>query len=363
MKITFLLPYAGMHGGIRVVAIYAQLLRDRGHQITVISVAKNRLSLRHKLRQVISKKTWLPIENEQGGTYFEKDDPSWIVLSHAGPITENDVPDSDVIIATWWKTAEWAHRLGPSKGIKVYFCQGYETHDIKYRKRVEATYFLPIKKICVSEWVRKKIEHLTGLDDQETLQNGVDLKQFYCSTKVVRDRRCFGFLFSDEATKGSDIIIEALELAKAQNPLIKAIAFGSSRPSKRIELPSWIEFYENPPQEFIREIYSRCTAWIFGSRAEGFGLPILEAMACKTPVIATRAGAAPDLVLGSCGYLIPVEDPVEMANKIIEVSKLNSVAWAQKSRAAYEVACHNDWESSCSRLVDILSDLLKISRL
>lgn len=359
MKITFLLPYAGMHGGIRVVAVYAQLLRDLGHEITVISVTKNVLSLKDRLRYVVTQKKFPSAKNEQGETYFDQDDSSWIVLSHAGPITDDDIPNADIVIATWWKTAEWVHHLSPSKGMKVHFCQGYETHDIKHRGRVEEAYCLPIKKICVSEWVRKKIGSLTGLYDHEILPNGVDLKQFYPSSQVSRDRQCFGFVFSEEATKGVDIIIQALVLAKAENPLIKAIAFGSSAPTKHLELPPWVEFHENPPQYFIREIYSKCTAWLFGSRAEGFGLPILEAMACKTPVIASHAGAAPELVSDKCGYLIAAEDPMEMAKKIIDFSEMTSAVWAAKSRAAYEVACKNNWDISCNRLDNILSKLVK----
>ena len=37
MRITFVLPYAGLQGGVRVVSIYADRLRKRGHRVTVIS--------------------------------------------------------------------------------------------------------------------------------------------------------------------------------------------------------------------------------------------------------------------------------------------------------------------------------------
>ena len=38
MKITFILPHAGLSGGIRVVAIYADRLKKRGHNVTVVSL-------------------------------------------------------------------------------------------------------------------------------------------------------------------------------------------------------------------------------------------------------------------------------------------------------------------------------------
>jgi hypothetical protein len=37
MRIIFVLPYAGLQGGIRVIAIYAERLRRRGHTVTIIS--------------------------------------------------------------------------------------------------------------------------------------------------------------------------------------------------------------------------------------------------------------------------------------------------------------------------------------
>ena len=46
MRVTFVLPYAGMTGGNRVLAIYAERLHRRGHEVTVVSEpqAQRRLS-------------------------------------------------------------------------------------------------------------------------------------------------------------------------------------------------------------------------------------------------------------------------------------------------------------------------------
>jgi glycosyltransferase involved in cell wall biosynthesis len=208
--------------------------------------------------------------------------------------------------------------------------------------------------VCVSEWVRQKIQAQTGVYDQEIVPNGVDLNQFYGSTKIERDSQCFGFVFSEEYIKGVDIMIGALTLAKTLRPDIRAVAFGTVPGSKAIALPSWVEYYESPPQEFIRQIYSQCSAWLFGSRSEGFGLPILEAMACKTPVIATPAGAATELVSNTCGYIVETSSPEEMSQRIIEFSEMNSIDWTKISESAFQRALQSDWNSSCSKLEDIL---------
>ena len=68
-------------------------------------------------------------------------------------------------------------------------------------------------------------------------------------------------------------------------------------------------------------------AWLVGSRSEGFGLPILEAMACRTPVIATPTGAAPELIAGGGGVLTPIDDPRSMAREIERIVQLPEPQW------------------------------------
>jgi glycosyltransferase involved in cell wall biosynthesis len=57
----------------------------------------------------------------------------------------------------------------------------------------------------------------------------------------------------------------------------------------------------------LRGLYRDAAALVYPSRYEGFGLPVLEAMACGTPVIAARAGSIPE-VLGDAGTLLDPDD-------------------------------------------------------
>ena len=66
--------------------------------------------------------------------------------------------------------------------------------------------------------------------------------------------------------------------------------------------------------------------WLFGAREEGFELPILEAMACRTPVLGTPAGAALELLVDGAGILVPREDPDAMARAIVEVCQMENAA-------------------------------------
>jgi alpha-1,3-rhamnosyl/mannosyltransferase len=65
-------------------------------------------------------------------------------------------------------------------------------------------------------------------------------------------------------------------------------------------------------------LYRDAVALVYPSRYEGFGLPVLEAMACGTPVIASRAASMPE-VLGDAGVLLDPDDEPGWAEAIARV--------------------------------------------
>ena len=65
-------------------------------------------------------------------------------------------------------------------------------------------------------------------------------------------------------------------------------------------------------------LYRAAAALVYPSRYEGFGLPVLEAMACGTPVIASRAASIPE-VLGDAGTLLDPDDEPGWADEIARV--------------------------------------------
>ena len=73
--------------------------------------------------------------------------------------------------------------------------------------------------------------------------------------------------------------------------------------------------------ELVR-LYRRAALVVVPSRYEGFGLPAVEAMACGTPVVASAAGALPEVVgVGGGGVLVEPNDPVALAEGITELMK------------------------------------------
>src|SRR5437763_15791267 len=102
-----------------------------------------------------------------------------------------------------------------------------------------------------------------------------------------------------------------------------------------LPLPEDASYHACASNQALGGLYSQCDAWLFGTRQEGFGLPILEAMACRTPVIGTPAGAAPQLLREGAGVLVNREDPEDMAAAILQVCRLSGDEWRSMSTAAH----------------------------
>ncbi|MBX3373071.1 MAG: glycosyltransferase family 4 protein [Phycisphaeraceae bacterium] len=76
-----------------------------------------------------------------------------------------------------------------------------------------------------------------------------------------------------------------------------------------------VDFVRPADDEALAAHYRRALALVMPSRDEGFGLPVAEAMACGTPVIATAAGALPEVV-GDAGMLVHPDDPAALTEAI-----------------------------------------------
>ncbi len=74
----------------------------------------------------------------------------------------------------------------------------------------------------------------------------------------------------------------------------------------------------NPPRSDLIALYSMAAAFVFPSWIEGFGIPLLEAMTCGAPVIASDRGAIPEVV-GDAALLADAEDAAGFARHLIRV--------------------------------------------
>lgn len=352
VRITFVLPQLDLSGGIRVISIYADQLRRKGHQVAAVSVRRPRPSLRDVARSILKKRRW-PDFRPYHPSHMDNLAIDLCRLNHSGPVTDADVPDADVVIGTWWETVRWVEKLSPSKGAKVHFVQGYDIYG-GVPEEVDATYQLPIPKIVISGWMRDLITEKFNQAPAAIVHNSVDTAQFFAPPRGKQSVPTVGMIYATEFIKGADVAIHACELARQQVPGLKIVAMGNYQILDTLPLPSGTHYTFQARAQKLREIYAQCDAWLFSSRQEGFGLPILEAMACRTPVIGTPAGAGPELISKGGGILVPHNDPPAMAQAIARVASLPDADWRALSDAALATVTGYTWDDAADQFEQAL---------
>jgi glycosyltransferase involved in cell wall biosynthesis len=356
MRITFVMAAADLSGGNRVISIYAQRLADRGHQVTVVSRPRRHVSLKDKF-QAWRRGHPVPQNRRHWPSHF--DSLTGAVhrqIESCRPIVANDLPDADVVIATWWETAEWVMALPPWKGRKAYFIQHYEAHPGQDTARVDATWRLPMHKIIIAQWLVDIARNRFGDTHFSYVPNAVDLRQFNAPPRGKQPVPTVGVMYSIVPFKGCDISLKAFDLARQKLPGLKLISFGNRAVTNDLPLPPGTDYTMQPRQDQIKTIYARCDAWLVASRSEGFGLPILEAMACRTPVIATPTGAAPELIAPGGGLIVPMEDPQAMAAAIQQIAGLTEDQWQAMSHSAAQTATRYTWDDATKLFETALSN-------
>ena len=104
-----------------------------------------------------------------------------------------------------------------------------------------------------------------------------------------------------------------------------------------------------PHEELVR-LYQEASAFVFPTRYEGFGLPVAEAMACGTPVVATRDAAVREVGGDAVAYAEPDELP-----EVLERVLADPEPW---SRAGLERARLFSWADTARRTVAVYRDVL-----
>jgi glycosyltransferase involved in cell wall biosynthesis len=359
MKITFVLPCVHVAGGIRVIVSHAKYLIEKGHQVSVIAPRPTRQNFLHGFKSFL-KQGIFSLYEIYDPTYFELNQVPFTLSSHAS-VWANDVPDADIIIATWWETAEWIAKFPIEKGKKVYFIQHHETIiDRQNLERIKATYRLPFQKVTISRWLTELLLNEYGDKSVFLVPNSVDMELFYAEPRVKNTIPKVGFMYSDLLWKGADICLAAIQQLKTVMPSLTVTCFSYGPISADIPLPEEVDVHLRPPQHHLRHLYAACDVWLCGSRAEGFGLPILEAMACRCPVVSVRTGGAPDLIKpGVNGFLVPPEDTEGLAESLAKVLQLSDRDWQAMSNAAHQTATRYTWKDAADQLENALMKILE----
>ncbi len=339
MKITFLCPDIGVGGGIRVILAFADRLAGRGHRVEVVVPAGRRLKAMWRTVRGIGPK-WLPRFRAR--------------IRWVNQWVPADLPEGDVIVATWWATAAVVAEAPPRCGAKFYLIQHYESLYIGPPKTVDSTYSLPLRKIVVSTWLREIMHEKFG-SHAEVLIPPVDPDLFHpvpVTVKTPRPRVLM--LHSESPWKGVADGMEAVAIVKRRVPQLYLVGFGVRPP--REALP-YDEFHVNLPQEELAILYSGCDIYLCSSWDEGLGLPSMEAMACGTALVTYDTGGCRDYARDEETALVARRrDVADLAAKLerMAVDAELRARIAAAGRAFIRTAF--DWEQVVQRMEALFED-------
>jgi glycosyltransferase involved in cell wall biosynthesis len=210
--------------------------------------------------------------------------------------------------------------------------------------------------ITPSEFVKQDVINYTGINQDKItaapeVVNGLDNKRFIM------------YIGRPMTHKNLPRLIEAFKKIQQSHPDLRLVLAGKKDDNYRSiedtitgQGTQHVIFTDLVSEGQLRWLYEHCTAYIFPSLSEGFGLPGLEAMAHGAPVISSNATCLPEVYGEAAHYFDPlsVED---MAQKIIDVIDDNTLR-SKLIAAGNEQVSKYSWDRMAKQTLAVYEKLL-----
>lgn len=284
---------------------------------------------------------------------------------------------------------------GTNYALPVFACCRYVAtiHDVAFT-RVPRT-FSPIHRAYLRSQVslsirradqvivgsgaaRADLVRMTGvdLDRMMVIHHGVDEGYSVCNDRDYLDgvRRRFALPERYVLHVGVVEVKKNIEaLLRASAPLVREgvvdgivlagrdgrRADGIRRLAAELGLDGRALFLGHVPQDTMRGLYSLARVFVFPSWFEGFGLPVLEAMACGTPVISSDSSSLPE-VAGGAAVLFPPNQPDKLESELRRVLSDPQLRADLIGRGLAR-ASEFSWAASAARHLEVYRRVLQAS--
>lgn len=224
--------------------------------------------------------------------------------------------------------------------------------------------------VTVSQALKDEITEMAGPILADVVPNGVDLQKFYPIGKEQTKRRCgiasnaFVFIYVGGLVpgKGLEYLLEALSgLAAHRKAALYLVGDGVLRRdleerARALRVADKIIFTGAKRHEEIPLWMNMADCLILPSLHEGFGCVLLEASACKCPIIATRVGGIPDIINhGENGILVEPKDAKGLADAMGLMIADSAMRASLVGRAFRRVQSLYTWSHNVETMAGIYS--------
>ena len=215
--------------------------------------------------------------------------------------------------------------------------------------------------IAISESTRKDLVHFFGAsEDRITVTHLAADERFRPLDSQQRENtiRTYGlperyilYLGINKPHKNLIFLLEVLHELRTETKLVLAGKEDPRYPQvrdevRRLRLDDRVVFLGDIPENDLPLIYSGAEVFLFPSLYEGFGLPVLEAMACGTPVVCSNCSSLPELV-GDAAVTLDPQDRDGWLTALTEVleneelhGELKAKGLARAARFSWQKAAH-----------------------
>jgi glycosyltransferase involved in cell wall biosynthesis len=235
-----------------------------------------------------------------------------------------------------------------------------------------------LRLVAVSSLVATQLKSYFQREDVKVIRNAVDTLRFSPEVRIARrngSRQSLSYakndfvlllIGNDWKKKGLDTLLKALALL-SDLPL-RLLVVGSDDPSfyrpllDRLGLQERIRF-EKPTSDALF-FYAAADLYIGPSLEDAFNLPILEAMACGLPVIASaNAGASEIIRDGETGLILrDPQDHLELASLIRRIQPENGLRLSMGAAASSYAMMNCSWDDNAEKTRQLLESILTSSK-
>lgn len=197
--------------------------------------------------------------------------------------------------------------------------------------------------------------------------NGIDTEMFHGFGSDGKERgRLIVVANSADRKKGIIYLLRAVQLLREEMDVKLTIVDRGAPDNKytpnlvqRYGLDGSVSFTGRLSIEDLVKQYGRAEVAVVPSLYEGFGLPAAEAMSCSLPVVATTAGALPEVVEdGRGGILVPPRDSYALAGAIKRLLKDEHMRKVMGEEGRRRVVRQFDWREAARKTIEVYQEVL-----
>jgi glycosyltransferase involved in cell wall biosynthesis len=254
-----------------------------------------------------------------------------------------------------------------------------EIHSGLPKKRVlYYNIFLPLSVrrtdyiITISNYTKSALtkEFKKAENKIKVIHHGIDSKDFFVHN-IKRRHKLDGlehfifFLGTLHKHKNADRLIEAFAILKSKYKIPHKLIIAGRDPGGKIkELNGIVESHSMKKEVILTDrldhediviYFHNADIFVFPSAYEGFGIPVLEAMACGTPIVASDRTAIPEIV-DDAGILVNpdnIEDIAEAVHKVLTDEELRK----KLIKKGFQRVKKFSWKSAAKNTIEVFEDL------